>query len=309
MAHFAIENHPNLHHIVAALEAGWPEHRRFLAKRFAECTDSHLRMAETVAALILRLTNDNLEEFIADYRWHCGCLVQEQEHFMRTGSYRLTSFADAVAEIYENTEYMRRYMNALLLTQAIWSNHTEALQFYTEHFLRTNPDHYHHLEIGPGHGLLLYFVALDQRAQVIEAWDVSDASLTTTRHSLARLGIERPVSLCRRNVLAEAVAEPVWDSVVISEVLEHLEAPARALTFVRQSLRPGGRAYINVPVNCPAPDHIFLFSTPEEVIAAVRASGLKPIERGIFPASGYTEDKARKMKSCISCAVIAEKPA
>jgi hypothetical protein len=41
----------------------------------------------------------------------------------------------------------------------------------------------------------------------------------------------------------------------------------------------------------------------------VRASGLKPIQRGIFPASGYTEDKARKMKACISCAVIAEKPA
>jgi 2-polyprenyl-3-methyl-5-hydroxy-6-metoxy-1,4-benzoquinol methylase len=307
MAFFSVESYPNLYRIVAALEARWPEHGRFLAKRFTGCTDSHLRMAETVATLILRLTNNNLEEFITDYRWHAGCLVQEQMHFLRTGSYRLTSFADAVAEVYGDAQYMRRYMNSLLLTQVIWSNHTEALLFYTERFLRRNPDHYRHLEIGPGHGLLLYFVALDQRAQVIEALDVSEASLTTTRHSLARLGIEGPVNLCCGDVLAEAVAEPLWDSVVISEVLEHLEAPARALTFVRQSLRPGGRAFINVPVNCPAPDHIFLFSTPEEVIAAVHASGLEPVETGIFPASGYTEGTARKMKLCISCAVIAEK--
>jgi len=95
----------------------------------------------------------------------------------------------------------------------------------------------------------------------------------------------------------------------MSEVLEHLETPARALAFVRQSLRPGGRAFINVPVNCPAPDHIFLFSAPEEVIAAVRASGLQPIEAGIFPASGYTEDRARKMRATISCAVIASNTA
>jgi 2-polyprenyl-3-methyl-5-hydroxy-6-metoxy-1,4-benzoquinol methylase len=109
--------------------------------------------------------------------------------------------------------------------------------------------------------------------------------------------------------LTDAAAEPVWDSVVMSEVLEHLETPARALAFVRQSLRPGGRAFINVPVNCPAPDHIFLFSAPEEVIAAVRASGLQPIEAGIFPASGYTEDRARKMRATISCAVIASNTA
>jgi len=137
-------------------------------------------MAETLASLVLRLTDGDLGELIEDYRWHCDCLAQEQMHFMRTGRYRLSSFADAAAEVYENAHYMGRYMNALLLTQVLWGNHTEALLFYTERFLGTNPDHYHHLEIGPGHGLLLYFAALDPRAKSIEAWDVSDASLNMT---------------------------------------------------------------------------------------------------------------------------------
>ena len=295
--------------LCALYEEQWPNHHRFLTKRFVGCTEAHLRMAETLAILILRLADGNLRTLVEDYRWHCDCLVHEQMHFMRTGTYQLSTFAEASAQVYENAQYMHRYMNALLLTQVLWSNHTEALLFYADRFLPNNAEHCNHLEIGPGHGLLLYFAALDRHAKTIEAWDVSDTSLAMTKQSLMRLGVERPVTLRSRDILTGVAAEPIWDSIVISEVLEHLEEPARALAFVRQSLRPNGRAFINVPVNCPAPDHIFLFSAPEEVLATVRASGLQPTETKLFPASGYTEDTARKQRATISCAVIATNPA
>lgn len=304
---FSTDSYSNLARIVSAQLAWWPEHAGFLAKRFKDCSDDHLQMADVLSGLVLRLAGDHLGKLCEDYRWHCSCLMPEQLHFERTGSYRLSSFAEAITEVYSNADYMRRYMNALLLTQILWSNHTEAINFYCKRFLETNTGNYRHLEIGPGHGLLLYFAALDNRAVALEAWDVSDTSLTMTSEFLARLDIHRHVAVHQRDILT-ATPDAVWDSVVISEVLEHLENPGFALATVRQCLRPGGRAFINVPVNCPAPDHIFLFSTPEDVIKQVCDAGLDAIEVGIFPSTGYTEMRARKLKAALSCSIIAQRP-
>ena len=100
-----------------------------------------------------------------------------------------------------------------------------------------------------------------------------------------------------------------WDSIVISEVLEHLEEPERALRNVASLLADDGRILITTPVNCPMPDHIYLFRTPEEVLELVAAAGLEVMENTTFATLGMTEEKARKRKLPIACAIIARKAA
>jgi 2-polyprenyl-3-methyl-5-hydroxy-6-metoxy-1,4-benzoquinol methylase len=100
-----------------------------------------------------------------------------------------------------------------------------------------------------------------------------------------------------------------FGSIVFSEVLEHLEQPEQALQTIRRLLAPGGRAFINAPVNSPAPDHLKLFRTPEEIIDMIQDAGLA-VEQTLFaPTNGLTLAQARKRSSTISTAAIVRKPA
>lgn len=299
---------PALRNLVEAQLAFWPEHEGFLAKRFRDRDTDHLAMAEELAGLILRLHPEELGFLCAGYRWMCDRVMEEELHFRRAGSYRVTTFAEAERAIYANREAMTLYMNGLLVSQVLWSNHTDASAWYRRHFLDAAPAGHDHLEVGPGHGLLLYFAASHPRTGSVTAWDVSATSLAATRHTLDHLGVRRPIGLEKRDVLAGTPPEAIFDSIVISEVLEHLEHPREVLKRLRRCLRPGGRIYVNMPINSPAPDHIFLLRQPEEVMAMLEQAGFAIAEHRFFPAVGYTEERARKAGTTISCLAIGIRP-
>src|SRR5207253_3081970 len=121
---------------------------------------------------------------------------------------------------------------------------------------------YHHLEVGPGHGLLLYFAAKDPHAASVTGWDVSEGSLAATGRALKTIGVEQRVELVCQDVFDAGGANPRFDSVVVSEVLEHLENPLDALKSLKGWMRPNARIWVNMPVNSPAPDHLYLLRTP-----------------------------------------------
>jgi 2-polyprenyl-3-methyl-5-hydroxy-6-metoxy-1,4-benzoquinol methylase len=195
-------------------------------------------------------------------------------------------------------------MNGLLISQVWWENHTRVIDYYCREFLPQNKDGYAHLEIGPGHGLLLYSAAQDSRASTVTAWDLSDASLAATRDALTRLTVPREVRLEKRNLFDAPTGEQRFDSIVLSEVCEHLEDPESALTKLRDHLAPRGRLFVNVPVNSPAPDHIYLLRTPEEAADMVRSSGYDIVEQRFFPVTGHSEERARKNQLTISCVIV-----
>jgi len=57
-------------------------------------------------------------------------------------------------------------------------------QFYAEHFLPGLPDGYDHLEIGPGHRLLLHLASVVPRCETLTAIDVSATSLEATTRAM-----------------------------------------------------------------------------------------------------------------------------
>jgi 2-polyprenyl-3-methyl-5-hydroxy-6-metoxy-1,4-benzoquinol methylase len=122
------------------------------------------------------------------------------------------------------------------------------------------------------------------------------------------LGISRHVVLTQRDILIPSFQSGNFDSAIISEVLEHLEQPDIALRTLNGALRPGGSIFINVPVNSPAPDHIFLWSTPQEVIDLVVSSGFTVCETHLLPMTGYRVEDALKHRLSLSCVIIASKP-
>lgn len=281
----------------------WPEHMGFLAKSFRERSPETLAITEETATQVANIVGDRLEEFCAGYRWMCDAVLDEELFFRRHGCYRATCFDDVFKAIYDAPQIMKLYMDGLLLSQVFWRNHADILCHYKK-YICALPAGTSHLEIGPGHGLLLAHAALNNNCTGIVAWDISTASLAATRKCLDEMSIARPITLEQRNIYElDGVAER-YTSIVVSEVLEHLEDPVGALHGIKRILCPNGRAFINVPCNSPAPDHLFLYSTPDDFFGQLEAAGLTIVDRFVTPSTGWTIERALKNKLAISCAAI-----
>lgn len=254
---------------------------------------------------MLRIAGSHLERAIDGYRWMCEMMLEEELYFRRTGTYRHQSFADVAGSIYGDPDVMRRYMDGLLLSQAVWPNHVEVFRMYRDVFLPAVKDGRRHLEVGPGHGLLLSYACRDLRGD-IEAWDLSPSALEITRQCLAVLNPGTDVRLRQGDFLRVAPKDAgPFDSVVMSELLEHLEAPADALRNIRALMAPGSLLFVNVPVNSPSIDHIFHFRAPAEIAAMIEACGFSIEQQQLAPSSGYSLEKAMVTQTTISCAFVA----
>ena len=96
-----------------------------------------------------------------------------------------------------------------------------------------------------------------------------------------------------------------FDLVVASEILEHLEDPGAALRFLRSAIADGGRIFVNVPINSPSPDHLTLFSTPDEVVALVEGAGLRVERMETYATQGRPVQTALAQKISVSAGVLA----
>jgi 2-polyprenyl-3-methyl-5-hydroxy-6-metoxy-1,4-benzoquinol methylase len=293
-----------LNRIIEAAVKVWPEHEKFLARSFAVRDELGLQMSEQVAQMTLALTDD-LTKLCTDYRWTCDRLLEEEVEFRRSGRYRRTSFAEVVREVYGCPQFMSRYVNGLLLSQTLWANHAAILELFARRFLPSLPQGWSLLEVGPGHGLMLCLAALSGRMGGLTGWDVSATSIESTKIALARMNVRQHVDLVVKDILDVGEVR-AFDAVVICEVIEHLERPDDALRTIRSAMACGGKLFVSVPVNSPAPDHIYLLRSPDEVKQLVERSGFAISEAHAFPMSGYTLERAKRGAMTISCCIMAE---
>ena len=291
----------------------WPDHASYVAKSFEGRDPAVMAVSDELSRIVLTLgehIEGGLDRLVDDYRFLCEQIVLPEElHFRRHGRYRLSNFVDAERECYANAPFMDRYMNGLLVSDVMWSNHAHAFAAYVNDYLPRLPQGGAHLEIGPGHGVFLYFAARDPRLARVVGWDISPTSIANTRAALTALGVERPVDLKLANLFEAAAdgANGEFDSIVMSEILEHLEDPVAAMRAASRHLKAGGYLWINVPANSPAPDHIFLVDSVDHAAALVAEAGFEIVDTAAFPMSGVTLEKALKRKLSVSCVVLGRK--
>lgn len=303
--HILDSRYPQLESFLQAQLAVAGNQEKFFRRRFAAMQDADIESVEAFAGHIGKLVGDDLDEHVNDYAWLCDEQINEELQFRRNGQYRLKSFEEAYRLVYSNKEYMTRYMNGLLMTQLWWSNHTEVMRYYREKFLPTNPEEYSHLEIGPGHGLFLYFAASDPRSSQVTAWDISEASIALTAKNLGKLGVTKIPHLELQDLFSNPSGS--FDSLVFSEVLEHMEKPRETLEILRALLSDRGRLFINMPINSPAPDHLFNCESPEALAEFIEGAGLGIVDRAYFAATNKNLDEARRKKLTISCVFVVKK--
>jgi 2-polyprenyl-3-methyl-5-hydroxy-6-metoxy-1,4-benzoquinol methylase len=302
------EEFPHLSAIAAAALQAWPDHEKFVRASLTSGDRGFKSRLENVATDVVALTGDDLDIFADDYRWMCEVFREEQFYFRRHKKYRRSTIEEAIRDIYANPPYMARYVNGILLTQVLWQNHARAIDIYRHRFLPGNHEGYEHLEVGPGHGLFLVSAARDPRCANLTAWDVSRSSLESTRRALHKMKVMRPVAMKEAEICSVDPQPNAFDSITCSEVLEHTEHPYKALDNIFRALRSRGRLFLNIPVNSPAPDHIYLWRKPAEIQSMVQNRGFLIEEFFTLPPTGQTLGDALKHDFDISCVVIASKP-
>lgn len=295
----------------AALEllSVWPEHERTMSQSLAHRSGEVMRDTESAAESAIKIGLDHFDSFThvcRGYRYFCEKMILASElHFRRTGRYELSRFSEAYKNIYSKPDIMENYMNGLLLSGVFWRNHALALTFYRTEFLSLLPADFDHLEIGPGHGALLRMTAQHGNYGSISGWDVSKSSIAATRRSLQVLGVHDSVNLLQQDMRLAAAQPQSYDSIVLSELLEHLEDPLEALKSMVEVLRPGGYMLVNMPTNSPAPDHLYLVDSPTEVNQLITDAGLTIVRSAVFPMTGYSYAQCMKHKLTLTCVAVA----
>jgi 2-polyprenyl-3-methyl-5-hydroxy-6-metoxy-1,4-benzoquinol methylase len=203
-------------------------------------------------------------------------------------------------------------MYGLLVSDALWINHVSALDHLANVYLPRVAKGGTHLEVGPGHGLLMCLALRSPQIAKFEGWDISETSLAHTRQALALFDFEQRVDLKMRDLFSVEVLSPanagLFDSIVFSEVLEHVEKPLVALKTLHHLTKPGGLIWVNVPANAPAPDHIFLLRDPADAAGLVKEAGFDVAGTAMFPQAGISADRAIRQQLAVSCVVIGRKP-
>ena len=296
-----------LDRLVDTLLERWPEHTDFIRASVRSRNAETLKTSEILASAILKITGDQLDSFCDDYRKTCEALTEEEYYFRRNGSYRYSRYDEVANFVYHNPDYMQTYIRGLLLSQVLWKNHAEMLAFYQSRFLAELPKSGRHLEIGPGHGLLMHLAMIDLDG-FFEGWDISETSLLETERCLSYLQHDQQrYSLMIQDAADLSNSDSVnFDSITISEVLEHTENPEEILSSLHRLLTSNGRIFVNIPINSPAIDHIYHFKKISEVHDLIRNSGFTIIDHEEIPMGGYTLEKAEKLKATVTCAVTAK---
>jgi 2-polyprenyl-3-methyl-5-hydroxy-6-metoxy-1,4-benzoquinol methylase len=307
---------PSTAAVVDAVLAHWPEHAKLLRASFENRSSELLDTTEVIADLLCRVADSRarpLGAYAEDYRYLCEKIVYPEDiYFRREGRYRLSTYAEAAREVYDNAQVMARYMNGLFLSDALWVNHASAMNDFARSYLPGAKPGGNCLEIGPGHGMLLHLALRYGRFGHLSAWDVSATSIDHTRHVLSVLGEADRVNLRLQDLYSpEALSLHAgrFDTVVLSEVLEHLERPREALAIIRDLLAPGGTVWINVPANGPAPDHLVLLRSPQEAADLVSSAGLTVIRTADFPSAGFSLERSVRQALPISCVLVGTRTA
>jgi len=244
-----------------------------------------------------------LEYLASCYNVISGDTLAEQIYFLQNRKYRHSTYAEVADSVYGNKDYMEKYMYGLMLTEFLWKNHLQMNRWFEERIPRNRKGAY--LEIGPGHGYHMLQAMKNCSFDTYEAIDISPTSIKLTESYLMHALPEPPQNLTLRLAdFLEYDFNKKFDTIVMGEVLEHVEQPSAFIERIAKAAKPDAFIYITTAINAPAIDHIYLFDTPESVEAVVAQAGLAVKDRLLVPYKGMSLEKSLKAGLPVTIALV-----
>jgi len=286
---------PLLETIVNQIQEKNPLHAKKLKSNISSMDESFHNEAEVFFQRYIefaKVSGYDLNFGIDSYLKVISDQVVEQVGFLRTGEYSCKSFEDAYNRVYNNHEVMTYYMHGLLMSQFLWVHHHGILNYFRKNLPSFSKEVTNYLEIGGGHGLYL--------SEAINIFS-EDCEFTMVDISKSSLDMGRNFV---RNEKVKFILEDIYkysnyrkfDFITMGEVLEHVEDPVALMCQVNRLLSDNGTAFITVPANAPAIDHIYLFENENDILEVFDKAGFKVINKIIQYSEDLPKEKLIKFK-------------
>lgn len=279
--------------LIAAILAENPPHKPFLDESIAGLPEEELR--ELDAYLTYCVDAGVSLEYLAEcYNVIVQDTYLEQIYFMRNKRYRHSTYAEVAATVYDDPDYMEKYMYGLALTLFFWPAHRTLKEFFIQTLPTDRGGRY--LEIGPGHGFFFMSAMQNARFDSFTAVDISKKSIEMTRNIVESkyFGEYSDFTLERADFLTSDFANQPFDAVVMGEVLEHVEQPQQFLERIRRITTPESYIYVSTCMNAPAVDHLSLFESVDHLKEYVHAAGLRCKRECVVPYQGLTIEETQE---------------
>lgn len=236
-------------------------------------------------------------EFVQDF-------MEEQIYFAKNGHYRYSSSEEVNKFFYQNPEYMEYYQKGLAISQYLFEQHRKCREWFCDKISALDTgDNW--LEVGVGHGVNFTLALRHTNYKHYLGIDISPTSVLLTKEMVN----QRALELCPPSeIMSIEIREqdffqydgPACDAFVMGEVLEHVERPADFLERVYGITHEKSFIYITTATNAPAKDHVYLFSSVEEIEELYQKAGFEICDKRLFTSNGYTVKRLKKRKPRLS---------
>lgn len=244
-----------------------------------------------------------LEDIVDAYLFLNNMIMEETYYFVSNEKYRYSSFKEVDEIVYNNQEYMEKYMIGLAVSEYIWINHLKMIKYFENNNTMFFGDKY--LEIGPGFGQYLSRAIAKCDFKKYFACDVSETSVKGSNQYLKYKGLDK-CTVEHKNFF-DYDSSDKFDCIVMGEVLEHVEQPLEMLEKIYDLLAENGKAFITTAINAPTLDHIYLFRSAQDVLDMTKKVGFNVVDYVCYAAGDIPLEKAIKKKQAISIAMILSK--
>ncbi len=293
-----------LEQIVEKIEGTNPRHGKKvranieqLAPFFKERSETYFKKLQSV----LNEKNKDIDYGIECYLKMTNDMLFEQLKFRKTGKYSNDSFSDVFQKVYNNRDVMEYHMIGLMISQFLWKQHFEVLEFFINNLKGQQGITKRYLEVGGGHGLYV-----SEALKILDFCDFDLLDISPSSIEIAKRFIDNNiVNYISSNIFAY-IPSKKYDFITLGEVLEHVEAPSELLAKIHTLLNPGGVLFISAPINSPAIDHIYLFEHEEQIRELVLENYSIKREKLVL-SENIDIEKARKYKVPIMYAAFLKK--
>ena len=273
-----------------------PLHSKKVKKNVDELVSTYKEEFYTIVSLLKKFFDERnlpVEKIAGDYLKMINDMRVEGMHFKKTRKYSCVNQHEAYLKVYSRADVMDYYMNALLLSQVLWTHHFKMLMFFNNQlqsgFLSSTKAV---LDIGPGHGFFSYLVIKNLSAiNAIDIVDISDGSLEMTKAIIGDGGGK--IAYFNRDIF-NYESDTKYDLIILGEVLEHLDEPLLILNKLSSLLSDSGYLWLTTPTTAPALDHVYLFRSRQEIVDLLVEARLEIVKDfGCF-AEDVNEETAMK---------------
>jgi SAM-dependent methyltransferase len=253
-----------------------------------------------------------LEDVIDAYLKMCNQYMYHQIKFYKSGCYPIEKDRNStllkINELYRDNFDMKSYMAGLSLSLVLWKSHYLLHEFFIEGIKRQTSNIVQYLEIGTGHGF--YFenaYELLSGHSKMGFVEISPVSIEMTCSLMNYFHPDAEFSYVNKNYLDYDHNNGKPDFIVLGEVIEHVEDPGLFLKKSYELLTPDGKVFLSTCVNCPMIDHLFRFTSVDDIRQLINHFGFKIDDELIVPSENLPWDEIVKNKITINYGAILSK--